>query len=195
MKRRLPSVAAFLALVLGAPLALAADGVEKPKDGPRARWHPQYAAEIDVHGSIAAFDKYFVGLGGGARVTWPIWEHAPFTRIDDTLGFGVGLDVIRYGAYHPNGQQKPPIVSTVAYYVPIYAQWNVWLGSRASIFLEPTLLYRFASYADSCTGLPCAKANTWMPTASAGIRFRIVDHASINVRVGWPMVSVGGSWI
>jgi hypothetical protein len=28
-----------------------------------------------------------------------------------------------------------------------------------------------------------------------GIRFRIVDHASINIRVGWPMASIGGSWL
>lgn len=192
---RLSCFAAFAAVVLGAPLSLAADGTEKPKDGPRARWHPNYAAEIDAHGSIAAFDKYFVGLGGGVRVTWPIWEHAPFARIDDTLGFGIGLDVIRYGAYHPQGNQRGPVVGTVAYYVPLTAQWNVWLGSRASLFVEPTLLYRFATYTDSCLGNTCAKQNTWTPTGSVGIRFRIVDHASFNVRVGWPMVSLGGSWI
>lgn len=185
--------AAVLTVLTCGASALAADA--PADDGPRARWHPRYAAEIEAHGTFAAFDSFFVGLGGGVRVTVPIWSHAPFTRIDDDLGFGVGLDVVRYGAYEPNGNGRPPSLALVAYYLPLYLQWNVWMGARASVFVEPTLMWRFADYIDNCGTLPCAATTRFMPTGSLGLRFRIVDHAALTIRIGWPTASIGASWL
>jgi hypothetical protein len=166
---------------------------EKPRD--RANWHPRYGAEIEAHMTVAAFDQFFVGLGSGVRVNVPIFR--PFKGFDNDLGVGFGLDVVRYGAYKPLDPIEPTL-RLAAYYVPLYAQWNVWLGSRASLFLEPTLLYRYAEFIDSCT-LPqnktCAPTTRFTPTASVGVRFRIVDKVSGTVRVGWPMATLGASWL
>lgn len=170
----------------------------KDPNGPRSRWHPRYAAEIELHATIAAFDRFFVGMGGGARVTIPVWDHTPFKGIDDDLGVGIGLDVIRYAAYKPADPAEPTL-RVAAYYVPIYLQWNVWLGARASMFLEPTLVWRTADYIDSCTTVPsnkpCAKESRFLPTGALGLRFRIADHVSGTLRVGWPMASIGASWL
>ncbi len=172
-------------------------GAAKTKDktdGPHAAWHPKYAAEIGPHFVVAGLDRYSAGLGFGASVAIPVWEHAPFESIDDTIAFGIGLDWVRYAAYRPNDPRDPKVL-TYAWYIPVFVQWNLWLGSRASLFIEPTLVYRYASYQDSCSGLPCVDTVRVLPSGSVGVRLRIVDHASVTVRVGWPMVSLGGSWL
>jgi hypothetical protein len=176
---------------------LAAAGTPKADvktDGPHSAWHPKYAAEIEPHFVVAGLDKYSAGLGFGANVTIPIWEHAPFKGIDDTIAFGIGADWVRYAAYRPRDPRDPKIL-TYAWYLPVFIQWNLWLGARASLFLEPTIVYRFASYQDNCGGLPCVDTTRVLPSGSIGLRFRIVDHASVTVRVGWPMISLGGSWL
>lgn len=167
-----------------------------PKSDGRAAWHPKYAAEIEVHGTVAAFDKFFVGLGGGARASFPIWPFTPFKGFDNDLGFGIGIDIIRYGAYKPR-DPKEPTLRVAAYYVPIYIQWNVWMGSRASFFLEPTLMYRFATYIDNCdsSALPCTQTTRFIPTGSLGLRFRLADRVAGTIRVGWPTATLGVSWL
>lgn len=192
-------VSLLVAAAVFVPSALAhAADAPAPEEGPRSRWHPRYGAELEVHGSIAAFDKFFVGMGAGARVTVPVWSHTPFKGFDNDLGVGIGLDVIRYAAYRPADPLDPSLRLT-AYYVPLYVQWNVWLGSRASLFVEPTLLYRYAEFIDSCSAAPpskpCTDTTRFVPTASAGLRFRIVDKVSGTIRVGWPVASIGASWL
>jgi hypothetical protein len=165
------------------------------EEGPRSNWHPRYGAEIEVHATMAAFDKFFVGMGGGARVAVPAWRHTPFKGFDNDLGVGIGVDVIRYGAYRP-ADPRDPTLRVAAYYVPLFLQWNVWLGSAASLFVEPTLLYRFGSYIDNCApDLGCAKTTRFVPTGSLGLRFRIADHVAGTLRVGWPLATLGVSWL
>ncbi len=192
--RRLATLAILSAAAAFAPARAVAAEPAPSEDLPRARWHPTYAAEIEAHGTIAAFDEFFVGLGGGARFTVPVWSHAPFKGIDDTIAFGIGFDAVRYGAYKPLDPREPTI-GVVAYYVPVYMQWNVWLGARASLFVEPTLMWRFADYVDNCGPLPCARTTRFMPTGSLGMRFRIIDRLALTFRAGWPMASIGLSWL
>ena len=164
-------------------------------DGPRARWHPQYGAEIEPHFVIAGLDKYQAGLGFGLNVSIPIFQHAPFKKIDDDISFGVGLDFVRYAAYKPQ-EPNGANVLTYAWYVPVFVQWNLWLGARASMFVEPALVFRFASYPENCyASQRCAETDRVLPTGSLGFRFRIFEHVPLVVRVGWPMVTIGGSWL
>jgi len=168
---------------------------EKSKEGPRARWHPRYAAEIEAHGLVGAFDRYNVGLGAGVRVSIPVAINAPIKSIDDDISIGIGLDWIRYAAYKPIDVPQRPTVTTVALYVPVFLQWNFWLGSRASMFLEPSVIYRFAEYVGSCSDLPCAPTTRVLPSGAIGFRFRVVDHVAATVRIGWPLTSLGVSWL
>ncbi|MEO7096691.1 MAG: hypothetical protein ABI175_25765 [Polyangiales bacterium] len=162
--------------------------------GPRANWHPRYGAEIEPHFVIAGLDKYGPGLGAGLSVTIPIWQNTPFKGFDDDISFGIGLDWVRYAGYKPL-EPRGSTVLTQAFYVPVYVQWNVWLGSRASLFVEPTLMFRFASYPDTCPLDNCQDKVRVLPTGSIGLRFRIVNHVAATIRVGWPLVTIGASWL
>ena len=162
--------------------------------GPRATWHPRYAAEIEPHFVIAGLDKFGPGLGAGLNITIPIWQNAPFKGFDDDISFGIGFDWVRYAGYKPQ-EPRGGTVLTYAVYVPAYVQWNIWLGARASIFLEPTLMFRFAHYPDTCPLQNCEDTTRVMPTGSIGIRFRIVNRVAATIRVGWPLVTIGASWL
>lgn len=170
--------------------------VLSPAKSTRAAWHPTYGAELEAHATVAAFDRFFVGLGGGARASFPVWKNTPFKSFDNDLGFSVGVDIVRYGAYKPNDPREPTL-RLVGYYIPIALQWNIWLGARASMFVEPTLLYRVASYIDNCdrSSLKCANETRVLPTGALGLRFRIADHIAGTLRVSWPMASLGVSWL
>ena len=179
----------------GGPASVTApEAPPTPGAAPHARWHPNYGAELEGHLLVAGLDRYQAGLGGGVNVAIPFAEHAPFRRIDDSLAVGIGLDWVRYAAYKPN-EPNGRNVLTYAWYVPVSLQWNVWLGARASLFVEPALVYRFATYPDGCSGLRCADTARVLPTGSLGVRFRVAEHAALVVRVGWPMVTIGGSWL
>jgi len=192
---RAQATATATGTVANPELAAAAPTTTKDQSGgPHAAWHPKYAAELEPHLLVSGLDKYDAGLGFGMNVAIPIWEHAPFHRIDDTIAFGIGVDWSRYAAYRPLSPRDPKIL-TYTWYIPVFVQWNVWLGARASFFVEPSIIYRYASYQDSCTELPCADTVRVLPSGAIGFRFRVVDHASVTVRVGWPMVTLGGSWL
>jgi len=197
---RLSLVAAAVAVVTGVSLVsdrAFADVEYAPKEeGPRASWHPRYGAELEAHAAIAAFDQFFVGMGGGARATIPAWRHVPFKGFDNEFGVTVGFDFIRYSGYQPGPPSDERKVRLNTYYVPIGLQWSAWVGSAVSIFIEPTLLYRFGTYIDSCpTDLTCAKSTRLLPTGSIGLRFRITDHVAGTFRAGWPMATLGVSWL
>jgi len=167
-----------------------------PSAGPRATWHPDYLVEVAASFGVAAFDQYDVGLGAGANFTVPVLDHFPFKGIDDDFGFGVGFIGVRYAGYRVGKPPKDVQVLTYALYVPMYAQWNVWLGSRVSFFLEPTLLYRFADYSgNGCADNVCAEKSRVLPTGFAGLRFRIGTHIAGIFKVGWPMATLGASWL
>lgn len=168
------------------------------KGPPRARWHPDYSIEIEAHGTVAAFDSFFVGLGAGARITIPVADNTLVKSIDDELSVGIGIDVVRYGAYKPINTSSKPGLGVLALYVPVSLQWNFWLGSRATFFLEPTLIYRYASYIDDCAnayGSACAERTRFLPSGALGMRFRFADHVGLTIRAGWPMANLGLTWL
>ncbi len=168
------------------------------KGPPRARWHPDYSVEIEAHGTVAAFDSFFVGLGGGMRLTIPVADNALVKSIDDEISLGIGLDIVRYGAYKPINNSSKPGLGVLAFYVPVSLQWNFWLGSRATFFLEPSLVYRYATYIDECSsayGTACAERTRFLPSGALGMRFRFANHIGMTLRVGWPMANLGLTWL
>jgi hypothetical protein len=196
-----PAASGDAAATSGAPAVMADAPVPAPapkSEGPRANWHPRYSAEIEVHATIAGLNDFGPGVGGGARVTIPLWSHAPFSAIDDDISAGIGLDIVHFFGFQPDEHDpRSPTVRVDAYYVPVFVEWSVWLGGRANLYLEPTLLYRFGGYTDHCDKPPaqCTPITKVIPTGSIGIRLRVADHFAVNVRVGYPMVNLGVSWL
>lgn len=176
--------------------ATTSDQPPPPRDSKHASWHPFYGAEIEGHFTVAGVDHFGPGLGAGARIGFPIAQNAPIRTIDDDITVGIGFDWVRYAAYKPvEGRSS---LTAQAFYVPVYLQWNFWVGSRVSLFVEPAIVYRFASYSTGCnlgSGYTCEDTTRVLPTGSVGIRFRTIDRIAFTVRVGWPMVTLGASWL
>lgn len=180
------------------PDAIAPPPPAPTSTGPvRATWHPKYAVELEGHASLASFDDYFVGFGGGARATIPIWDHTPFARIDDEIDFSAGFDIVYYPGYQPNpGALSPATVRLTTYYFPVSIDWSVWIGTRTNFFIGPAMVYRFGSYQDRCPqDATCLDPNKFLPSGELGFRFRIADHVAFTARVTWPMLNLGASWL
>lgn len=161
----------------------------------RAAWHPAYHAEVEVHGEVAGLDQFAAGVGGGVRLSFPLVDSWPSRRIDGGLAVGIGFDVVRYGAYRPTDDERQGSKVLVAYYFPVFAQWNWWTGRLVSVFGEIGLNYRQASYIDQCPSNVCAERSRVLPLGALGARFRVADHWAVTVRAGWPAIMIGASWL
>jgi hypothetical protein len=192
MRRLFASLVAVGALIV-APVAHADDA--NANGPPRSSWHPQYAAALEAHASIFALDAFGVGFGGGVRAEVPVFENAPFSRADDTIGVAIGLEYARYNSYKPT-QGSDVTIGTDAIYVPISIPFEFWLG-RVVVSAEPILLYRFASYAGDCQGISggCTSKSLVMPSGAIGLKVRVAEHVAIAFRASWPTVSLGATWL
>jgi hypothetical protein len=192
--RRIVAPALCSALVGALLLALPATAhAEEPAaTPPRASWHPKYVAELELHGEFAIADYYGPGGGMGLRATLPIFENQPLKRVDDTISLSIGLDWVRYGSYHPTGAGSTN-VTTDAFYVPLSVPFDVWLG-RVALFVEPAVVWRFARY-DGCGRLACDESSRFFPTGFVGMRVKTAERVSITFRAGWPMFTLGASWL
>src|SRR5579863_6695922 len=132
--------------------------------------HPRYVFEAEPHLSLG-FGYPFDGgnwLGVGFRGTFHITDG--FVKsINDSIGVGFGLDFAPgYGGY---------------FLVPIVMQWNFWLSTHWSVFGEPGLAIGSGP-----------RTNLW-PAFYAGGRFHFTDRIALTLRVGYPDISVGVSFL
>ncbi len=179
----------FLGLAIALTTSRLARADEAP---PRASWHPSYLVDSEIHGVFGVGDAYGPGGGLGARFTLPVWDHAPFSRLDDTIGLSIGVDWVRYGSYAPPGNGGDPITSD-AFYIPLSLPVDIWLG-RVALFVEPAVVWRFTRY-DGCVHEVCEPSTRFFPTGFVGARIKTIDHVAITIRAGWPLFSLGASWL
>ncbi len=183
-----PGLCLALVLALSSP-ALAEEPAPAPE---RASWHPKYVTELELHGEFAVGDAYGPGGGMGLRATLPVWENQPLRRVDDTISLSIGFDWVRYGSYRPAGAGSSGVTAD-AFYVPLSIPFDVWLG-RVALFVEPAVVWRFARY-DGCSRLPCEDSSRFFPTGFVGMRIKTAERVSITFRAGWPMFTLGASWL
>ena len=134
--------------------------------------HTSYLFEIEPHGILgfgAPFDDTAAEVGLGVRGTLHL-ANGFIPSINDSVGVGFGID------FTPGGDGRVLI--------PIVLQWNFWLSSRFSVFGEP-------GFAVTSGG-----AQTFDPFVFyAGGRFLFTPRIGLTVRVGYPDVSVGVSFL
>jgi hypothetical protein len=70
-------------------------------------------------------------------------------------------------------------------YVPVVMQWNFWLHQRWSVFGEPGLV--FSHHNGDNLGLE--------PDLSVGGRFLLTNGVTLTLRVGYPVVTFGASFL
>jgi hypothetical protein len=136
--------------------------------------HPDYTFEAEPHvffgfhppgGSAAS------GFGPGFRGTVEIVDNGFISSINNTVGLGFGMDWIAFSK------------GKTAIWVPIVMQWNFWLSRNWSVFGEPGGGF----YLGNATGV--------RPAIYGGGRFHFSDKLALTLRVGYPAISAGLSFV
>jgi hypothetical protein len=179
MKRR----ALVAALVVFIPsIASAEESIVKQPDQ-----HPSYLVELDVHGLFAywaaplALGRFgTVAFGPGIRASFNILKDGFLPNVNDSVAIGVSAD-LAFG-----------IDNTVRLVTPIVLQWNFWLTQHWSVFGEPGVAIEFPmSIPNSGGGEPIYAS----PALFVGGRYNFNEHVTFTVRLGYPMSTIGASFL
>lgn len=130
--------------------------------------HPAYVFEAEPH-LLLGYGGPFESDGSpglGFRGTFNITDGF-IKSINDSVGVGVGIDIGTDGRV----------------LVPIVMQWNFWLSTHWSVFGEPGLAIGSGP-----------RSNLW-PAFYAGGRFHFTDRIALTLRIGYPDISVGVSFL
>lgn len=155
---------ATLALVTVAVPAAADQSVIK-----RPGAHPSYVFEAEPHVLVDLFDDFVPGVG--FRGTFEIVDNGFISKINNTVGVGVGADL-----------------TDNTLMVPVVMQWNFWLSRNWSVFGEPGVALKFRD-----RGKDDTKVDPFI--VYAGGRFHFSDRVTLTMRAGRPLASVGVSFL
>jgi hypothetical protein len=184
----LSCICALLGLVLAAPAVRADDTIKRVGD------HPRPALEIEPHGIVGWGGVYANGgYGVGARLSLPIVENGFIPKINNSVAISFGLDILRYDGCWYYGSCAATFVES-----PVTMQWNFYVAQKWSVFGEPGLVLYHGFLSDCPTGHWCGDAPTAtgvVPAFYAGGRYAFSETMSLTMRVGYPTISVGLSFL
>ena len=166
---------------------------------------PSYGVELEPHLLGTPFSPPGVGsgegLGLGARGTFEILSQGFLSRVNDSVGVGVGLDWIHYDDSDADSsseclrtEQAPngiPVCVEVPgdtdyLWIPVVMQWNFWLHKKWSVFGEPGLALRLDDMDEF---------NVSPFVLFVGGRYHVSDQFTLTLRLGYPAFSFGGSFL
>lgn len=180
---------AVLAIMAAATPADAESIIKNPGD------HPPYRFELEPHGLLGWSGRYGgAGFGAGVRGTVVIVDNGFVPSINNSVGITFGLDFLHYDGCYYAGYG----CSANALLFPVAMQWNFWLTPQWSVFGEPGLYIHHGFYDDYCNGAPNCRdrSHTGVDIAFwGGGRFHFNDKIALTMRVGYPYLSVGASFL
>jgi hypothetical protein len=137
--------------------------------------HPRYVFEAEPHLLLGwhAFREYQDGPGVGFRGTIPLVFNGFVSSINNSVGIGLGFDV-------------DPVGRADHFAVPVVMQWNFWLSTHWSVFGEPGAAVIFG---------PGRGDRPVVPVLYAGGRLHFSESVALTLRVGYPDVAVGVSFL
>lgn len=160
--------------------------------------HPRYTLEAEPHFSIGVGNAPGPaggnGFGPGGRVTLELVDNGFVSSINNTVGIGFGADLLFWGDADVDVCTGPPNARTCVresrdyreLVLPVVMQWNFWVSRNWSVFGEPGIAYRFRRNAED-------RLDPFV--MYAGGRYHFSDAMSLTMRVGYPSVSVGVSFL
>ena len=136
--------------------------------------HPDYRFEAEPHGLIGfagPFDGGRADFGAGFRGTIIIVDNGFVKTINNSVGIGFGGDI-----FFRNG----------TLFLPVVMQWNFWLTTHWSVFGEPGIGFS-----------PNARPGRGVihPAFYIGGRYHFNERVSLTLRIGYPAISVGASFL
>ncbi len=202
--KRLPTtlLAGAIALVAttAGGLANAQSIIKNPGD------HPPYKVELEPHLDLGWAHLYRGnGLGVGARVGIVIVDNGFIKSINNSVAISFGLDWLRYSdCYYYDRRGRLDYGCGASYFVfPVTMQWNFWLSPKWSVFGEPGLYVYHGVYDDYCrdrfgNSIPGCGYPTRTgvePALFVGGRFHFNDTVALTMRIGYPLASIGVSFL
>ena len=175
--------------------------------------HPRYDAELEPHGVILwngpfGFDE---GLGVGLRAAIPLFHNGPIPKINNNMAIGFGVDWAYFDEPCNSGfRYRNDIVylgtdcTAHALYFPVVLQWNFYLTKMITVFGEPGLAFSYTSWSvDACPGAPSGSLcniddsdfDIHPLVLFAGAKFMFGETVGLTVRLGFPYISVGASFL
>lgn len=167
--------------------------------------HPDYHVELEPHGIFGWEHLYAgTGFGLGGRVSIPIVDNGFVKTINNSVAISFGMDWLRYsGCYYSVARNRVTYdygCGASYFLFPVTMQWNFWLTTHWSVFGEPGFyIYHgvYDNYCDPALGPACS-----YPTATgidfaffAGARYHFTEKVALTMRIGWPYLSVGVSFL
>lgn len=175
---------AAVGLLLGPSIALGESIIKRPGA------HPDYSVELEPHLVLgwATFEKdgfvpndvHFdgpVGWGPGARLSIPLVDNGFLRRLNNNVALGLGLDWAHYNKSSAN-----------VLWIPVVMQWNFFMTDVITVFGEPGLAFRHASWEHD------SKVAAQL-VLQAGAKFMFSDRVGLTLRLGAPYFSVGVSFL
>ncbi len=169
---------------------------------------PAYSVELEPHlllglGSAPGVDySTGAGYGVGGRVSIPLVKEGFIKTINDSVALGLGLDYLHYAGkatwggcsrWEPGPAGTSICVATRGgggdanvLILPVVMQWNFWLTDKFSVFGEPGV----ALTDHQGEGFGFSPFVIW-----AGGRYHFNPNATLTLRVGYPSVALGVSFL
>lgn len=127
--------------------------------------HPRYVFEAEPHLVLTPFHDG--GIGAGFAGTFNVADRGFIRRLNDSVGVGFAANWATNEKFILSGAM----------------QWNFWFTERWSAFGEPGV----AVGTDK-------KLHVW-PHLGAGGRFAFTPNITLTMRIGFPVSSVGVSFL
>ena len=177
--RALAAAIAVVSALVARP-ARAEDSIIKQPDQ-----HPDYFVELEPHGVVAygagplLIGRYgYVGFGPGFHANFRILKNGFLPTLNDNVAIGVGAELV----FDTDG--------AVHLVTPVVLQWNFWLTKHWSVFGEPGVAISFPM------STPRGPEPIYVaPDLAVGARYDFNDHVTLVMRLGWPISSVGVSFL
>jgi hypothetical protein len=195
------ALGALAVTIFGAHPAAADDTIKHPGD------HPKYVVEIEPHGVFDWWTHWGyvagAGFGLGARFSIPIVDNGFIPSINNSVAISFGVDWVHYAGnscfyYGPHPGQGCYSVGDANFLVfPVVMQWNFFVARSWSVFGEPGLAI-WHGWFDWCGGAPmCNNPSTTglEPAFFVGGRYHFNEHVALTMRLGYPMFTVGVSFM
>ncbi|HEY5958336.1 MAG TPA: hypothetical protein VIV60_17350 [Polyangiaceae bacterium] len=171
--------------------------------------HPHYGVELEPHLVLdwaGAPGPNADGFGAGFRASIPLFHNGPISTINNNMAISFGFDWSR--ASHACGPwreaPRPGWVDDCtidSFWFPVALQWNFFLTDIISVFGEPGLAivhYRWDRW-QRCWAPGYCDANgrdtRLQPVFWGGVRFLVSDSIGITLRIGYPSITAGVSFL
>jgi hypothetical protein len=138
------------------------------------------------------------GIGLGFRASIPLFHNGPISTINNNMAISFGLDwTYADRACGPRANPWNESCELNSFWFPVTLQWNFFLTDIISVFGEPGLAvvhYRWDTW-DRCWAPgycdPNGHDTVLRPVFSGGARFLFSDHIGAVVRLGYPFITAG----